>query len=52
MIGSVDIRLNAHRPQAPLEPMTAFAGSPSSVRISGVPGEVGRWRIEKVYVTA
>lgn len=52
MIGTIDIELNAHHPNLPLETMFAHVGSPTSVRIVDVPKKIGTWKIEKVYVTA
>ena len=52
MIGIVDVEVQAANPQMPLCPFVAFVGSPSSVRVRNVPGNIGRWDITKVYVSA
>lgn len=48
MFGEIEIRINAAHPNLPLAPLAAFAGSPSTVRVLGVPGAVGRSRISRV----
>lgn len=48
MFGEIEIRINAAHPNLPLAPLAAFAGSPSTVRVLGVPGAVGRSRISQV----
>lgn len=52
MIGIVDVEVQAANPQMPLCPFVAFVGSPSSVRVRNVPGNIGSWNITKVYVSA
>ena len=48
MIGTVEVRCSAHRPQMPLQPLFTFCGSPSSVRIMDVPKSIGEWSIDEV----
>ena len=48
MIGTVEVRCSAHRPQMPLQPFFTFCGSPSSVRIMDVPKSIGDWSIDEV----
>lgn len=36
----------------PLEPLTAFKSSPSSIRVLDVPKKIGDWNITQVYVSA
>lgn len=50
MIGTIDIEVNAANPQKPLRPLTAFAGSPSQVRLRNVPRAIGAWRLTDVRV--
>lgn len=50
MISQINITVNAAKPKFPLSPMVAFNGSPSSVRISGVPCSIGNWSINSVRV--
>lgn len=50
MISQINITVNAAKPKFPLPPMVAFNGSPSSVRISGVPCSIGDWSINSVRV--
>lgn len=50
MISQINITVNAAKPKFPLPPMVAFNGSPSSVRISGVPCSIGNWSISTVRV--
>lgn len=50
MISQINITVNAAKPKFPLSPMVAFNGSPSSVRISGVPCSIGDWSINSVRV--
>lgn len=50
MISQINITVNAAKPKFPLSPMVAFNGSPSSVRISGVPCSIGNWSINNVRV--
>ena len=48
MIGTIEVRCSAHRPQMPLQPLFTFCGSPSSVRIRDVPKSIGDWSIDEV----
>ena len=50
MISQINITVNAAKPKFPLVPMVAFNGSPSSIRISGVPCSIGNWSINSVRV--
>ena len=50
MISQINITVNAAKPKFPLSPMVAFNGSPSSIRISGVPCSIGNWSINNVRV--
>lgn len=50
MIGTIDVRCNAAKPNFPLQPMFAFQGSPSSIRILDVPKSIGNWAITTVKV--
>lgn len=51
MIGKLEVQVQAHSPNMPLCPCFAFRGSPSSLRIMGVPKSIGAWRITEVYAT-
>ena len=51
MIGKLEVQVQAHSPNFPLCPCFTFKGSPSSLRIMGVPKQVGSWRITEVYAT-
>lgn len=51
MITPLEISVNAAQPAMPLAPLVAFLGSPSSLRLVGVPRAVGSWRITAVAVT-
>lgn len=50
MITPLEISVNAAQPAMPLPPLVSFLGSPSSLRIGGVPRAVGSWRIAAVAV--
>ena len=50
MISTVDIELNAAKPEFP-QCFTTFVESPSQVRVRGVPGPIGKWKITKVYAS-
>ena len=52
MIGSITIKCNAAKPNFPLQPMFAFQGSPSSIRVLEVPKKIGDWSITSVRVVA
>lgn len=51
MIGVLQVQVQAHNPSMPLCPCFAFKGSPSSLRIMGVPRQIGSWKITEVYAT-
>lgn len=51
MLGTIDIAVNAKFPNMPLEPMFAFVGSASSIRVRNVPKKIGEWKITNVYFT-
>lgn len=51
MITPLEISVNAANPAMPLPPLVSFLGSPSSLRLVGVPRAVGSWRITAVAVT-
>lgn len=50
MIGTIKVQLNAAHPNMPLQPLFAFAGSPSNLRIIDVPKKIGTWQLTSVYV--
>lgn len=50
MIGTINVRCNAAKPNFPLQPMFAFMGSPSSIRVLDVPKSIGTWEINSVRV--
>ena len=52
MIGVVDVEIQAKFPNMPLDPMTAYVGSPSSIRVRNVPKRIGKWAIESVQFVA
>lgn len=52
MIGTIEIKVTAARPNMPLSPMFAFKGSPSSLRILEVPKKIGDWNITNINVVA
>lgn len=52
MIGTLTIKVNAAKPNFPLQPMFAFKGSPSSIRALEVPRSIGKWNITNVRVVA
>ena len=52
MIGVVDVEIQAKYPSMPLDPMQAYANSPSSIRLRNVPKRIGDWCIRSVNVTA
>ena len=51
MITPIEISVNAANPAMPLPPLVAFLGSPSSLRLVGVPRAVGSWRITAIAVS-
>lgn len=50
MIGTLDIKVAAHNPNFPLEPVFTFINSAQSFRIRNVPRAVGKWNITNVFV--
>ena len=50
MISTINVKCNAAKPNFPLQPMFAFQGSPSSIRILDVPKSIGEWAITSVKV--
>lgn len=50
MIATIAVKVNAAKPNFPLQPMFAFQGSPSSIRILDVPKSIGNWAITSVKV--
>ena len=48
MFGEIEISVNAAHPNLPLAPLSTFVGSPSTVRILGVPCAAGKSRITGV----
>ena len=52
MIGTIDIRCNAHHPNLAIQPLYTFVASPSNVRVADVPKKIGDWKITEVFVQA
>lgn len=50
MIGTLSVKIAAHNPSFPLEPVFTFVNSAQSFRIMNVPRKIGRWDINKVFV--
>ncbi len=50
MIGTIDVCLNAHNPNFPLEPVFTFVNSSQSFRVRNVPKKIGKWNITNVTV--
>lgn len=50
MIGTLDIKVAAHNPNFPLEPVFTFINSAQSFRIRNVPRAIGKWNITKVFI--
>ena len=50
MIATISIKVNAAKPNFPLQPIFAFKGSPSSLRLLEVPKAIGKWSITSVKV--
>ena len=50
MIGTISVKIAAHNPSFPLEPIYTFTDSAQSFRIMNVPRRIGKWNIEKVFV--
>ena len=51
MIGQLTVNISAKDPTRKCETFRAFVGSPSNVRIVGVPSSLGNWNIQTVYFT-
>lgn len=51
MIGTVDVKLQAHNPNFPLDPVFSFVNSPQNFRIRNVPKSIGNWNITNVYIS-
>jgi len=52
MIATEHIQANASTPNFPLRPFVAYVGSPSQLRVVGLPLAIGNWHITAVQVTA
>jgi len=52
MIGTIDVNVQAKFPAMPLDPMQAYVGSPSSIRVRNVPKKIGNWNITRVQFVA
>ena len=50
MIGIIDVKIQAHNPNFPLDPVFTYKDSPQSFRIRNVPKKIGKWEITKVFV--
>lgn len=50
MITTQEVRVHAQHPTMPLNPFTAFKGSPSSIRVLDVPKKIGLWNITSVQI--
>lgn len=50
MIGTIDVKVQAHNPNFPLEPVFTFINSAQSFRIRNVPRAIGKWNITKVFI--
>ena len=50
MIGTIRIKVAAHSPNLPLQPIFAFVDSPISIRIVDLPKRIGQWHITKAYL--
>lgn len=50
MIGTLSVKIAAHNPSFPLEPVFTFVNSAQSFRIMNVPRKIGQWDITKVFV--
>lgn len=50
MVGTIDIHVNAARPNMPLAPIFQFRNSPSSLRLIDLPKAIGNWSITRVYL--
>ena len=50
MITTQEVKVQAQNPSIPLNPFTAFKGSPSSIRVLDVPKKIGLWNITSVQI--
>ena len=50
MITTQEVKVHAQNPSMPLNPFTAFKGSPSSIRVLEVPKKIGLWNITSVQI--
>jgi len=50
MVGTISVKVQAHNPSFPLEPVYTFVNSAQSFRILNVPKKIGKWDITHVYV--
>lgn len=50
MITTQEVKIQAQNPSMPLNPFTAFKGSPSSIRVLDVPKKIGLWNITSVQI--
>lgn len=50
MIGTIDVKVQAHNPNFPLDPVFTFVNSSQSFRIRDVPKRIGNWSITNVFV--
>lgn len=50
MITTQEVKVQAQNPSMPLNPFTAFKGSPSSIRVLEVPKKIGIWNITSVQI--
>ena len=50
MITTQEVKIQAQHPSMPLNPFTAFKGSPSSIRVLDVPKKIGLWNITSVQI--
>ena len=50
MITTQEVKVQAQSPSMPLNPFTAFKGSPSSIRVLDVPKKIGLWNITSVQI--
>lgn len=50
MIGTLSVKIAAHNPSFPLEPVFTFVNSAQSFRLLNVPKKIGKWDITHVFV--
>jgi hypothetical protein len=50
MIGTISVKVAAHNPSFPLEPVYTFVNSSQSFRILNIPKKIGKWDITAVFV--